>query len=140
MLFFIFILQSRESDGGAMHRTNPDSLRSCTCFRVFRLNFASDFFNLLLVKSHQAEIIAGKHLIKDATTRLGWKLNHQPCDRGRRKNDAPNHSATLLTRAYTKTVFYNSRQSCDGLVRNVAFCRISIRTVVLNPFTCWHPF
>ena len=36
--------------------TNPDSLRSCLCFRVFRLNFVSDFFNLLLAGSHQAEI------------------------------------------------------------------------------------
>ena len=45
-----------------MDRTNPDSLRSCPCFRVFRLNFASAFFNLLLVKFHQAEIIV-KHLI-----------------------------------------------------------------------------
>ena len=28
-----------ESGGGAMHRTNPDSLRSCLCFQVLRLNF-----------------------------------------------------------------------------------------------------
>ena len=33
-----------------MHRTNPDSLRSCPCYRVFRLNFASNFLNLLLVR------------------------------------------------------------------------------------------
>ena len=44
--------------------TNPDSLTSCLCIRVFRLNFASDFFNLLLVRFHQAEIIDLKHLIK----------------------------------------------------------------------------
>ena len=62
--FFIFILLSRESDGGAAHRTNPDSLRSYLCFRVFRLNFASDFFNLLLVRFNQAEIIVVKHLIQ----------------------------------------------------------------------------
>ena len=47
-----------------MHRTNPHSLRSCLCFRVFRSNFASDFFNLLLVGFHQAEIIIVKHLIQ----------------------------------------------------------------------------
>ena len=47
-----------------MRRTNPDSLRSCPCFRAFRLSFASDFFNLLLVKFLQAEIIAMKHLIE----------------------------------------------------------------------------
>ena len=37
--WYSFILLSRESDGGAMCRTNPDSLRSCLCFQVFRLNF-----------------------------------------------------------------------------------------------------
>ena len=47
-----------------MHETNPDLLRSCSCFRVFRLNFASDFFNLLLVRFHQAEIIIVKHVIQ----------------------------------------------------------------------------
>ena len=47
-----------------MLRTNPDSLRSYPCFRVFRLNFASNFFNLVLVKFHQAEIIVVKHLIQ----------------------------------------------------------------------------
>ena len=47
-----------------MLRTNPDSLRSWLCFRVFRLNFASDFFNLLLTEFHQAEIIIVKHLIQ----------------------------------------------------------------------------
>ena len=40
-----------------MHKTIPDSLRSCLCFRVFRLSFASDFFNLLQVRFLQAEII-----------------------------------------------------------------------------------
>ena len=62
--FFIFILLSRGSDGGAVLRTNPDSLRSCLCFRVFRLNYASDFFILLLARFHQAEIIIVKHLIQ----------------------------------------------------------------------------
>ena len=47
-----------------MHRMNPDSFRSCPCFRVFRLNFAVDFFNLLLARFHQAEIIVVKHLIQ----------------------------------------------------------------------------
>ena len=58
-----------------MLRTNPDSLRSCLCFRVFRSNFASDFFNLLLAGFHEAEIIIGKHLIqgRNNETRLGVK-------------------------------------------------------------------
>ena len=47
-----------------MLRTNPDLLRSCHCFRVFRLNFASDFNNLLLARFHLAEIIIVKHLIQ----------------------------------------------------------------------------
>ena len=47
-----------------MRRKNPDSLRSCLCFRVFRMNFACYFFNLLLVRFHQAEIIVVKHLIQ----------------------------------------------------------------------------
>ena len=56
-----------------MLRTNPDALWSCLCFRVFRLNFASDFFNLLLARFHQAEIIIVKHLIqgRNNETRLG---------------------------------------------------------------------
>ena len=47
-----------------MRRTNPDSLRSCLCFRVFQLSFTSDFFNLLLARIHQAEIIVVKHLVQ----------------------------------------------------------------------------
>ena len=47
-----------------MRRINPDSVRDCFCFRIFRLNFASDFFDLLLVRFHQAEIISVKHLIQ----------------------------------------------------------------------------
>ena len=47
-----------------MHNKNPDSLRSCLCFRFFRSIFASDFFNMLLVKFLQAEIIAMKRLIQ----------------------------------------------------------------------------
>ena len=47
-----------------MHRTSPDSLRSCLCFQGFLLNFASDFFNLLLIRFHQAEIIVLKHLFQ----------------------------------------------------------------------------
>ena len=60
-----------------MHRTNPDLLRRCPCFRVFRLNFASDFFNLLLVRFHQAEIIVVKHLIQGCNNeaRVGVELS-----------------------------------------------------------------
>ena len=56
-----------------MLRIIPNSLRSCLYFRVFRLNFASDFFNLLLAGFHQAEIIIVKHLIsgRNNEARLG---------------------------------------------------------------------
>ena len=47
-----------------MRRTNLDSHRSCLYFRVFHLNFASDFFNLLLVRFHQAKIIVVKHHVQ----------------------------------------------------------------------------
>ena len=71
--FFIVILLSRESSGGAMRRTNPDAHRSCLYFRVFQLNFASDFFNLLLAGFHQAEIIIVQYLIQGCNneTKLG---------------------------------------------------------------------
>ena len=56
-----------------MRRTNPDSLRSCLSFQVFPVEFSSDFFNLLLARFHQAEIIIVKHLIqgRNNETRLG---------------------------------------------------------------------
>ena len=59
--FFVFILFSRERNGGAAHRMNPDSLISCLYFRVFRLSVASDFLNLLLIRFHRAKIIIVKH-------------------------------------------------------------------------------
>ena len=45
-------------------------------FRVFRLNFASHFFNLLLVRFHQAEILVEKHLIqgRNNEARVGVEL------------------------------------------------------------------
>ena len=92
IIFDFFILLSRESDGGAMHRTNPDSLTSCLCLRVFRLNFASDFFNLLLVKFHLAEIIVVKHLIQ-----------------GRNKED---RTINLAIMAVVKTTLRTTRQRC----------------------------
>ena len=47
-----------------MHRTNPDSRRSCLCFQVFPVEISSDFFNLLLARFHHAEIIIVKRLIQ----------------------------------------------------------------------------
>ena len=61
-----------------MRRTNSDSLRSCLCFRVFRLSFASDFFNLLLIRFHQAEIIIVKHLIQGRNNEAWVGLGDEP--------------------------------------------------------------
>ena len=52
--------------------------------------------NLLLVRSHQAEIIIVKRLIqgRNSVTRV----RVEPNDQGRRKNDAFTYSATLPTK------------------------------------------
>ena len=57
-----------------MRRTNPDSLRSCLCFRVPRLNFASDFFDLLLIRFHQAEVIVVKHLVQGRNNEVWMRV------------------------------------------------------------------
>ena len=46
------------------------------CFEVFRLNFASDFFNSLLAGFHLAEIIIVKYLIqgRNNEARLGVEI------------------------------------------------------------------
>ena len=68
---------------------NPDSLRSYSCFRVFRLNFASDFFDLLLVTFHQANIIVVERLIQGRNNEAWVGVEPSTFDHGRRKNDAP---------------------------------------------------
>ena len=47
-----------------MRMTNPDSLKEMPLFPSFWDEFSSDFFNLLLVRFHQAEIIIMKLLIQ----------------------------------------------------------------------------
>ena len=79
-----------------MRRTNPDSLRSCLCFQVFRLNFLLDFFILLLAGFHQAETIIMKHLIqgRNNETRLGVEpltLRSQPSYK--RRSEPLRHAA-----------------------------------------------
>ena len=66
-------------------------------FPSFPLEFSSDFFNLLLARFHQAEIIIVKHLIqgRNNETRLGGEPS--TLRSWSRKNDAPNHYATLPT-------------------------------------------
>ena len=78
-----------------MHRTNSDSLKSCLCFRVFRLSFASDFFNLLLVRFHQAEITIVKHLIQGRNKKAWVGVEPSTLRSCLSLKDAPNHSATV---------------------------------------------
>ena len=51
--------------------------------------------NLLLVRSHQAEIIIVKRLIQGRNNATRVRVEPRPFDQGRRKNDAFTHSATL---------------------------------------------
>ena len=54
--------------------------------------------NLLLVRSHQAEITIVKRLIQGRNNMTRVRVEPRPFDQGRRKNDAFTHSATLPTR------------------------------------------
>ena len=54
--------------------------------------------NLLLVRSHQTEVIIVKRLIQGRNNVT--KVRVEPTDRGRRKNDAFTHSAALPTNRY----------------------------------------
>ena len=53
--------------------------------------------NLLLVRSHQAEIITVKRLIQGRNNVTSVQVEPRSFNQGRRKNDAFAHSATLPT-------------------------------------------
>ena len=53
--------------------------------------------NLLLVRSHQAEIMVLKRLIQERNNVTRVRVEPRLFDQGRRKNDAFTHSATLPT-------------------------------------------
>jgi len=67
--FSIFILISRESDGGAILWTNPHPLTSCPFSSFPVISLTSYRFNLLLVRSHQSGIIIVKRLIQGRKSR-----------------------------------------------------------------------
>ena len=56
--------------------------------------------DLLLVRSHQAEIIIVKRLIQGRNNVIRVRVEPRSFDQGRRKNDAFTHSATLPTIAF----------------------------------------
>ena len=64
--------------------------------------------------------------------RLGWEVNHQPCDHGRRKNDAPNHYATLPA-AYTLT------PAAYTFIKNYIFT-LTGQCTVCSALLWGHPF
>ena len=74
--------------------------------------------NLLLVRSHQAEIIVVKHLIqgRNSVTRV-W-VEPRSFDQGRCKNDASTHSTTLSTMSWLTVVMATD-----------VFCALQFRTV-----------
>ena len=89
-----------------MRRTNAESLRSCLGFRVFRLDFASDFFNLLLASFHQADIIIVKHLIqgRNNETRLGVELLTLRSGSSQNRRSKPLHHAKDKDGDYWHTI------------------------------------
>ena len=54
--------------------------------------------NLLLVRSHQAEIIIVKRLIQGRNNVTRVRIEPRPFEQGRRKNDAFTHSIYLSVR------------------------------------------
>ena len=65
---------------------------------MFLLISSNSFpLNLLLVRSHQAEIIIAKRLIQGRNNVTRVRVEPTSCDYGRRKNDALTNSASLPT-------------------------------------------
>ena len=62
-----------------------------------RISSNSSTVNLLLVRSHQAEIIIVKRLIRGRNIVTKVRVEPTSLDQGRRKNNAFTHSATLTS-------------------------------------------
>ena len=67
--------------------------------------------NLLLVRSHQAEIIIVKRLIQGRNNVTRVRVEPRSFDQGRRENDAFTHSATLPINVLSKLVYSNVSQT-----------------------------
>ena len=61
------------------------------------ISLSSCPLNLLLVRSHEAEIIIVKRLIQGHNNVTRVRVQPKPFDQGRRNNDAFTHSTTLPT-------------------------------------------
>ena len=90
--------------------------------------------NLLLVRSHQAEIIIIKRLIQGRNNVTRVRVEPRSFDQGRRKNDAFTHSATVPTEFLVKVYFpcwFTIKIRCkltDG-VRNFFYMMERIREI-----------
>ena len=69
--------------------------------------------NLLLVRSHQAEIIIVKRLIQERSNVTWMRVEPRSCDQSRRKNDAftqlatlPNKKISLITTVLVSFVIF----------------------------------
>ena len=107
--FFVFILLSRENDGGAMQCIGQIQNRvGVFRFRIFRSSFASDFFILLLVRFHQAGIIiVVKHLIQGRNDEV-W-VGVEPST-----FQSWMSSSQMLVRCRTLTIDFLSRETNEG--------------------------
>ena len=70
--------------------------------------------NLLLVRSHQAEIIIVKRLIQRRNNVTRVRVEPRSFDQGRRKNDAFTHSDTLPTKYSLKDAVNRSAETLGG--------------------------
>ena len=68
--------------------------------------------NLLLVRSHQAEIIIVKHLIQGRNSMTRVRVEPRSFDQGCRKNDAFTYSATLPTNRFVGNNQVKMKQVC----------------------------
>ena len=108
-IFFPYLSSAHEEATVALlFWTNPHSLRSWpfSKFSGWRMN--SSHVNLLLVRSHQAEIIIVKRLIQGRNNVTRVRVEPQSCNRGRGKNDSFNLSATLPTIEIKWKILVNS--------------------------------
>jgi len=99
MLFCLFVPSLRESDGGVIFWTKPHPLMSCPFQEYSGCFFNFLPLNLLLVRSHQAEISSMKLLIQGRNNVCdeseSWTLITWLWSQGRHKNGSLTLSATL---------------------------------------------
>ena len=109
--------------------TNPHPLRSWPFSKFFCWRLTSSHVNLLLVQSHQAEIIIAKRFFQGRinVTRVG--MEPRSCDQGRRKN------TPLMARITGQFNYDHPMLFSKAFVFSMAFINI-IKQITDNPF---HP-